>query len=122
MDLKDFVKSVVVDIVNGIKEANNALKDSDAIVNPSNVLPFNDSGNLYGHILSEKIKSRERPVHKIDFDVAVTASEGKETKGGIAIAIASIGIGTSGKSDTTQSTTSRIKFSIPIAFPESDGK
>lgn len=118
MQLKDFVKSVIVELVTGLSEANDAVRSSGAIVNPANVHPLQEEfGRLYGHISDSKMR---RAVHKIDFDVAVTASEGKETKGGIGIAVATLGLGASGKSDTAQSTTSRIQFSVPIAYPEKE--
>jgi hypothetical protein len=117
MELKDFVKSVIVELVTGLSEANDAVRPSGAIVNPANVFPLKEEfGHLYGHIGETKMR---RAVHKIDFDVAVTAAEGKETKGGIGIAVATLGLGASGKSDSTQSTTSRIQFSVPIAYAES---
>jgi hypothetical protein len=118
MELKNFVRSVIIELVTGLKEANEAVKDSGALVNPAHVFPLKeDFGHLFGHITKYQV---ERAVHKIDFDVAVTASEEKETKGGIGIAVATLGIGASGKSDTAQSTMSRIRFSVPIAYPEND--
>lgn len=117
MELQQFVTAVIKEIIAGLNEASKAVSETGAIINPRSVKPFHaDCGHLFGQI--ETTCGQPRLVHKIDFDVAVTASEGKETKGGIGIAIANIGLGTSGKADTTQSTTSRIKFSVPIAYPE----
>ena len=116
MELKQFVKSVIVEIVTGLSEAHEAVKSTGAIVNPANVNALPEQfGHLYGHISTS---GEDRAVHKIVFDVAVTASEGTETKGGIGIAVAVLGLGASGKSDSTQSTTSRIQFAVPIAYAE----
>lgn len=118
MELQEFVKSAITQIINGLDEAHDAVKDSGAIVNPRNVSPLKEEfGTLHGHISNRKML---RAVHKLEFDVAVTASKGKETKGGIGVAIATIGLGASGKSDTAASMSSRIRFSVPIAYPEKE--
>ena len=54
----------------------------------------------------------------IDFDVAVTVVEGKETGGKAGISVWSIGAGVSGKSESSSSTVSRIKFEIPVELPK----
>jgi hypothetical protein len=56
-------------------------------------------------------------VGMVEFDVAVRATEGKETKGGIGVVAGVIGLGSSGKSDSSSGSESRIKFSIPVLLP-----
>lgn len=51
------------------------------------------------------------------FDVAVTSTDGTETKGGWEIMIAPIRVGTQGKSDHNESFVSRITFQVPLALP-----
>ena len=53
----------------------------------------------------------------MEFDVAVTSTEGSEKTGGVGIFVAGFGMWTKGKSDTSSSLISRIKFSIPIEWP-----
>ena len=58
-----------------------------------------------------------KELHPIEFDVAVTTTEGTETKGGIGVFVVAVGLGSQGKSDATNSSSSRIKFSVPIFLP-----
>ena len=123
VELKDFIASTMVQIIDGINEANQHFESNgvDAAANPSDVYPMKEDYNskVYGHI-QPKSKNMNRTVHKIDFDVAVFASEEKETKGGIGIMVASVGLGSQGKSQNEHSSQSRIQFSIPLMFPEKE--
>jgi len=53
----------------------------------------------------------------IEFDVAVTVTEGAERKGGIGVAAGIFAIGGQGKTETQSGTVSRIKFSVPVMLP-----
>ena len=53
----------------------------------------------------------------IEFDVAVTAVEATGTEGKAGISVWSIGANMSGKTDKSNSTVSRVKFSVPVGLP-----
>lgn len=55
-------------------------------------------------------------MRNIDFELSVAVYGKNEANAGLKISIARVGIG----GETANSTTSTIKFSIPVAFP--DGK
>ena len=76
-----------------------------------------DSGIYGGLEEGDGTPSYNRIVESIEFDVAVTVSEGKETKGGIGILVGSIGLGSQGKSDSEHSAVSRLKFRVPFVLP-----
>ena len=116
MDLQNFITQTLVQIAKGVEGASAELKDSSAIVNPRNVSgTHNANSNVYGYL--DENKKFYRAVQQIEFDVAVVASKGTETKGGIGIMVGSIGLGSHGKSDAENSSHSRIKFKIPMVFP-----
>lgn len=120
MDLKSFVAETLVQIAQGIDEANEKLADSQAIVNPRYVIGHGEikDATVYGYLVEGNERNNYRQaVHAVEFDVAVFATEGKEAKGGIGIVVGSIGLGTQGKSDTSSSSNSRIRFTIPMLFP-----
>ncbi len=50
----------------------------------------------------------------VTFDIAVTVIEGEGTEGRAGISVWSIGAGVKGKSESSSSTISRIRFDIPI--------
>jgi hypothetical protein len=52
----------------------------------------------------------------VTFDVAVTVVEEEGTEGKAGISVWSIGAGVKGKSESSSSIVSRIKFDIPIEF------
>ena len=53
----------------------------------------------------------------VDFDVALTVTEGTGTKGGIGIVAGAFALGSTGQSTAQNSSVSRVQFSVPIAFP-----
>lgn len=120
MDLKSFITQTLVQIAQGIDDANVAFANSEAIANPRYVVPPDgeEDNSVYGYLVEGSDRTAYRhAVHKVDFDVAVAAAEGKEAKGGIGIVVGSIGLGAQGKSDASTSSNSRIRFAIPMLFP-----
>ncbi|MGN6729089.1 MAG: hypothetical protein ACTHJG_04565 [Rhodanobacteraceae bacterium] len=120
MDLKTFIRESLVQIAQGIDGARADLNASTAIVNPANVVGANGTSDsrIYGY-LTDRPESASTVVQKIDFDVAVMATSGTETKGGAGIMVGAIGIGGQGKRDASNSSQSRIQFSIPMVLPTS---
>ncbi|WP_297927965.1 hypothetical protein [Metallibacterium sp.] len=120
MELKSFITETLVQIACGIDDANAALSDSEAIVNPRYVIGHGEveDGTVYGYLVEGSDRqSYRQAVHAVEFDVAVVAAEGKEAKGGIGVMVGSIGLGAQGKRDASTSSNSRIKFTIPMLFP-----
>ena len=113
MELKDFVREALVQIADGVQEAQSALEksSSSAEVNPSTANRYDVKSNIFGDSKSGK------PIFLIEFDVAVTAAEGTQTKGGIGVVVGAIALGSQGKSDSTNSSISRIQFKVPMALP-----
>lgn len=91
MELSDFITKVLVDIHNGVKNANNQLEGR-----PFEIEPFN----------------RDKQTGFIVFDIAVKSSEegAKGIKGGIQVL--NIGIGGDLKTSSTQENANRIKFYV----------
>jgi hypothetical protein len=84
MQLSEFISGTLVQIANGIDEANKQLDDSIAQVNPSGVQVGDERIRtaVYGHIVQGRYDAPPSPVvHLIRFDVAVYAAEGAEKNG-----------------------------------------
>jgi hypothetical protein len=95
MDIKEFVSESLKQIIDGVVDAQSHAGGKNAVV-----VPFHNN-------------------HKeIGFDIAVTVVEGKETEGKAGISVWSIGAGVTGKSESSNSTISRIKFEIPVELPK----
>jgi hypothetical protein len=121
MELKDFVKESLVQISKGVEEANVELSESDAMVNPLHVAMHSENAQSYGRTKKRDPGNLNEPdsrvIQKVDFDVAVVVEAGQQGTAGAKLSIASIGIGAEGKTESSNRSESRIKFSIPVAFP-----
>jgi len=100
MELKEFVSGTLVEIIEGVKEAQS--KTMDRAKHGTYVNPGCQGANS------------TRP---IEFDVAVTAVEGQKTKGGVGIFVGPVGLGSHGQSEVQNTSLSRIKFTVPIVLP-----
>jgi len=122
MELKDFISQTLVSIAEAIVQANIDLEGLDSTVNPRNYLPYSDERAGEGGVIIDERNIPRRIVEKVDFDVAVTAIEGTETKGGIGIVAGVLALGSQGKSGQENIAYNRIRFSIPMVLPNEESK
>ena len=115
MQLQEFIKQVLVQIAEGVKEADQELGAGYVNPEPRGDTKLNKVAEA-GYIPSDK----GTLIQQVQFDVAVSSAEGKETKGGIGLMIAPLALGSQGKSDSSSSSTSRISFKVPLALHHSD--
>lgn len=116
MNLKDFVSESIVEIVEGLVDAQSRIESNDAKVVPDvkNVFTQSQTG---GTNLAIGWDKQGNLIHSIEFDIAVTANEGTETKGGIGVVAGVFALGSQGKSQESNQSISRLKFRVPISFP-----
>lgn len=110
MNLQDFIKTALTDIVAGVAEASKAAQEHGGSVG---------SMRLYGHVKENKILTDDNsnPVATVEFDIALAEANSKDTKGGIGVYLGAVGLGSQGASHGEASSHSRIKFSVPIVLP-----
>jgi hypothetical protein len=116
MELREFVAQTLTQITEGVVDAQKAVHSKGAGVNPAmhNIAKEADGGYSFFGWASGK---GSNPVFLVNFDVAVTATEGTQTKGGIGIAVGILGAGSQGQSDKNSSAVSRIQFKVPLILP-----
>lgn len=109
MDLKTFVAQSIVQIAEGIKEAQSA--DTGAIVSPR--VDFTDKGKprLAGGMIVFAPQM-------ISFDIAVYVAKSDNDKAGGKIGVSFLGIGGETASAKENSSLSHIRFEIPVVWPE----
>lgn len=114
MNLQEFIKTALTEIVAGVAEASESAQAHGGSVG---------SMNLYGHVKENKILTDEngRPVATVEFDIALAEANSKDTKGGIGVYLGAVGLGSQGASHGEASTHSRIKFSVPVVLPSAKG-
>jgi uncharacterized protein YbaR (Trm112 family) len=111
MDLDEFVKSVLVNVLTGIKEA----QEADGV--GAFVVPGGDGGHEYPKNARVSNSARLKSTI-IDFDVAVTVESGDKAAGGGGLKIAGFGAKLEGEVTSKDTKVSRIQFGVPIMLPE----
>lgn len=112
MEINEFVKSVLSQVVSGIREAQE-LEGVGPFIVPSGI-----GGHHYATHPRVAIKANLSSTI-IDFDIAVTAEASKGKSGGGGLSVAGIGAKVEGESSTKDTRVSRIQFAVPILLPES---
>lgn len=116
MELKEFAAQSLVQIAKGVVEAQKELEEIGGKVNPEmrHILKGADSGyEAHGWAKDEG----GNPVFLVNFDVALTAEEGTNSKGGIGVVAAVLALGSQGTSNASSSAVSRIQFKVPLLLP-----
>jgi hypothetical protein len=110
VELRDFISNSLIQLIDGILNAQAYAESKGAKINPTDRFPSD----------FEKMSRTEkefRLVHVIEFDVAVAVTENKQLAGGIGIVVPELNLGYQGKIDRSKNAISRIQFSIPIILP-----
>jgi len=114
MELKQFVSETLKEIIEGVTNAQEEV--TKGAVNPKIWMSQRGEAN--------KMKILESNagewIHMVDFDVAVTVVEGTESKGGIGLVVGPVALGSKGQSNSENSSISRIKFQVPVAYPDKE--
>ncbi|NQT37166.1 MAG: hypothetical protein HQ581_06735 [Planctomycetes bacterium] len=97
LSLQDFVKNTLVQVFQGVLEAQKELKECDGLVAPR--------------------PRAEDPFQEFEFDVVLTSSQATASKGGIGVLLGGIGLGAQGESRDSGSSNTRVRFSVPVIFP-----
>jgi len=111
MDLREFVSETLVQIVEGVNDAQARTKEHGARVNPS----LSTSAELA--VKHSILIASGQAAQLVQFDVALTAKEGTGTKGGIGVVAGIFTLGSTGQSQAETSSLSRVKFSVPLVLP-----
>lgn len=117
MELKEFIKKSIVQVTEAIIESNDELREKDAVVNPGKIQVNSEESQAYGRA-SQLAKHHTRIVQKLDFDIAVTVQDEQQAGAGAKISVMSLTLGADGGVNYTNKSESRIKFAVPIMYPE----
>jgi len=113
MKLQEFVAETLKEIIAGVKEGQKYAASEGASVSTF-MEPRHTEGKTEVRYTAQLTNAN---IELIEFDVAVTSTEGSATEAGAGIFVAAFGLGAKGKSDESSSSISRIKFSIPLGLP-----
>jgi len=112
MELEEFVKAVLSQIVAGVRGAQE-VAGVGAFVVPAGI----GGHDFAGH---PRVSMKAYLTSTIvDFDIAVTAEETSSTSGGGGLKVAGIGASLERESTARDARVNRIQFAVPILLPES---
>ena len=108
MELKDFVKATLEQIVEGAALAQESIKSKGGIVNPSS-MSFQKDGawNNYDHSMPQEVV----------FDVGLTSTDKSGSTEGIGVFLGSISLGKKNDGSVEQVAISKVKFTVPLVLP-----
>jgi hypothetical protein len=113
MELKDFIKNTLVEIVKGLQSANEALVGTSAFVASSNFT--SPSQEWFGTLDAKNI---HHYISLVDFDVSVLVQDlSEKSKGGNINVAQLISVGGNGDQSSKTEKENRVKFKIPLALP-----
>jgi hypothetical protein len=108
MELKEFIKVTLEQIVEGAALAQESVKARGGIVNPLN-LYFQKDGNWnsYSHAMPQEVM----------FDVGLTSTGKSGSTEGIGVFLGSISLGKKNEVGVEQVAITKVKFSVPLVLP-----
>ena len=104
MEIKEFVTEVIVQIRDGIKDAEEKTG--------SNILPTDNYED--GRVITTRNCGDYSPVANLVFELSIVDNKKDGKSGGIGVFLGNVGIGAKGNEETEQTSLSKIKFNIPI--------
>jgi hypothetical protein len=116
MKLQEFMSQTLKEIMGGIQEAQKHAESIGAKVNPA-LQPYQTESQKKALFVNWGADRGCGPVEQIEFDVAVSSTDTTEMQTVAGVFVAALGLGAKGTSDASNCSVSRIKFSVPIAFP-----
>ena len=104
MELKEFVSKTIIEIFEGVKDAQEKSKGLNARVNP-----FEDIDSSNGIYTGKR--------NEIHFEVLLSELSNNESKGGIGVFLGNFGIGANEKTGNENTLNTKIKFSVEVVYP-----
>jgi hypothetical protein len=99
MELKDFLSRALVELVQGIREAQEKVVEYGGLVSPE-MMPGSGGPQI------------------VEFDLEVTTSEGEASKGGLGIFVGPFAAGAQGKNESHSGSVGRMRFKVPVEYPK----
>lgn len=113
MELKEFIKETITQIVEGVVEAQTTISKHGAEINPKKV-QFKEAGQ-YNYYNSGKPQM-------VDFDVGLTTMNKAGSAEGIGVFLGSISLGKKNNEGVEHTAVTKIRFSLPVVLPSGEGE
>lgn len=119
MQLDEFIEKSLTQIIDGVSKAQEYARSKGASVNPNDLRwsPVGNTNHLALVVVKSSLHENEPFAQMIEFDVAVTATEGDKIKVAAGLFAGAFGVGTQGATEQANATVSHIKFGVPMVLP-----
>ncbi|HGM6069581.1 TPA: hypothetical protein ACKP39_003287 [Stenotrophomonas maltophilia] len=108
MELKDFVRVTLEQIVEGAALAQESIATRGGIVNPTSMDYFKDGArSIYRHAMPQEVV----------FDVGLTSIDKSGSVEGIGVFLGSISLGKKSDAGTEQVAVTTVRFTVPLVLP-----
>ncbi|UCE59386.1 MAG: hypothetical protein JSU63_18330 [Phycisphaerales bacterium] len=111
MRLSHFIAETLTEIVNGVRSAQDNVKETNAEISPSGLHKFSNDQ------FPGPFKPGRGIVNMVEYDVGVETEGEGSAKAGVGVFLATIGIGTQVEGKERTSAVHRIRFSVPLLLP-----
>ena len=109
MELKEFISETLLNISEGVRDAQKSERGKG-----SKFAPFSFQVNQGDGFQDVPVPHTNR-LHNVEFDLAVTVND-SATAGGKISVLGILGAGVEARKDASQTTATRIKFTIPMSL------
>lgn len=111
MNLKDFVEEALIEIVEGVKAAQEKTASTGAIISPR-----------LANFGKDKTQIRDKycSVQIVEFEAVLAEEKGSEGTGKLGVILADWGISVKAKKEEKTSGQTSVKFTVPVILPSID--
>ncbi|KAA6323019.1 hypothetical protein EZS27_027505 [termite gut metagenome] len=109
MELKEFVKETLIQIVDGVQEAQRGIKGLNSVINPKILIERGSRGEKY-----------DSKTYTVDFEVVLTRGDAEGNNIGIGVLFGAITIGGKTKAATEKVSATSVRFSVPIKYTKDE--
>lgn len=112
MELRDFVGNALVQMIQGVKDAQQKVSEDGALVNPR-VVEVRGRGDQQGGLIANNGES----IRDVQFDIVVTVSEDAGAEHIDVARLGSLEVSVSGEQAVPGNAVNRIRFRVPVSLP-----
>ena len=113
MELKEFVKETLIQITEGVKEAQEECKKIGCLVNPMLSVKTSNTES-YRH------NDKDYPATSVNFKIGLTESNTKGDKTGIGVFLSKVSLGKEINKELEIQSITSVEFSVTVVFPYID--
>lgn len=118
MELKEFIKDVIFQLADGLKEVREEQKQHDVVVNPDVVIGTMSCGRYIPNNI-KSYKNMGQPVQYLQLDIQLEATKCSKVEVGGGIGVSFLKTKGDFVEDSSQKSGNRMSIAIPLCLPTS---